>query len=340
MEPHSPFANFAAVKSDSAAAGADLSYALDDGMPFPGWTPPLLTDEQARAGYDAGERMAVLAGEPSDPAAGLVLDRQNRRLALRRADPSMQLVYTGEPLVLAEALWWDTSDRECWARRVSPEQLRISRRARGVAIWVEEFLAHPVADAAEQLEWPEFGEWATLAAIPTAPWIGPDALTLVDADGWMIDALEAAGVTRTWRELGGKYDAPRAFGLPPEVQEKLAEPLGWTAAGRRWRKSDAVPGSAGEPAAEVTTDAMFAAGAGASGEVVITVSQGKTKVVLGLPGAVGRSEARAGKLEFPSHPRPSTGAQVAVTAMLEAGGVAHEAIVQAARNGVIPADWP
>jgi hypothetical protein len=326
-----PFADF--------ESGADLAYALDDGMPFPGWTPPLLTDAEAAAGYEAGERMAVIAGDPADPSSGLVLDRRNVRLALRCADPAIQLVYAGEPLALAEALWWDSEDRECWARRTSPHELRISRRPRGAAIWVEEFLAHVAAHDRELVDWPEFGEWAALTSIEAAPWIGQDVLELVDADGWMLDALEAAGVTASWRELGRKYDAPRAFGLPPEVQEKLAIPLGWEAAGRRWRKSDEIAGTEAEPATEVTTDAMFAAGAGASGEVVTTVSRGKVKVVLGLPAAVGRTETRAGKPASPSHPRPSTGAQVAVTAMLEAGGVAHDAIVQAVRDGALPTGW-
>jgi hypothetical protein len=330
-EGRAPFADF--------AAGADLAYALDDGMPFPGWTPPLLTDDEARAGYAAGERMAVIAGEPSDPAAGLVLDRKNARLALRRAEPAIQLVYAGEPLTLTEALWWDASDRECWARRTSHEQLRISRRPRGAALWVEELLAHVDAHDRELVDWPEFGAWDALTSVAVAPWIEHDVLDLVDADGWMLDALEAAGVTATWRELGRKYDAPRAFGLPPDVQEKIAIPLGWEAAGRRWRKADEIVGTDGQPSTEVTTDAMFAAGAGASGEVVTTVSQGKVKVVLGLPAAVGRVETRAGKPASPSHPRPSTGAQVAVTAILDAGGLAHDAIVQAVRDGAVPTGW-
>ena len=324
-----PFADF--------AGGADLAYATDDGMPFPGWTPPLLSDAEAAAAYAAGERMAVIAGEPSDPAAGLVLDRNNVRLALRRTDPAVQLVYTGEPLTLTEALWWDAQDRQCWARRTSAEELRISRRPRAVVLWVEELLAHAEAEETEQLEWPEFGEWDALTDLPLAPWIGEDSLDLVDADGWMLDALEATGVTTTWRELSRKHDAPRAFGLPPEVQEKLAVPLGWELAGRRWRKSDELPGT-GSPTT-VTTDAMFAAGAGASGEVITTVTHGKIKVVLGLPAAVGRIETRAGSPSSPSQPRPSTGAQVAVTAILEAGGVAHEAIVAAVRAGGVPAGW-
>jgi hypothetical protein len=305
-------------------------------MPFPGWSPPLLSDAEAKAGYAAGERFAVIAGEPTDPIAGLVLDRNNARLALRRADPAVQLVYTGEPLALTEAIWRDDGGSECWARRVSPDQLRIARRPKGAMLWVDELLAHVVADESEQIEWPTFGEWAPLTTKAAAPWIGPGAIELIDADGWMLDALEAAGVTATWRDLGRKYDAPRAFGLPPEVQEKLAEPLGWTAAGRRWRKEDELDGPV---KTSVTTDAMFAAGAGASGEIITTVSSGKVKVVLGLPAAVGRVETRSGKPASPSHPRPSTGAQVAVTAMLEAGGVAHDAIVQAVRGGKLPAAW-
>jgi hypothetical protein len=326
-----PFADF--------MSGADLAYALDDGMPFPGWTPPLLADAEAEAGYEAGERMAVIAGEPADPAAGLVLDRKNARLALRRADPALRLVYTGEPLALTEALWWDAEDRECWARRTSPAELRISRRPRGAVLWVEELLAHVDAHERELVEWPEFGSWDALSSVAVAPWIERDVLELVDADGWILDALEASGVTTTWRELGRKHDAPRAFGVPPEVQEKLAVPLGWEAAGRRWRKSTEIEGSDGQPSTEVVTEALFAAGAGASGEVVTTVKRGKIKIVLGLPEAVGRVETRAGSPASPSHPRPSTGAQIAVTAILEAGTVAHEAIVAAVRDGAVPAGW-
>jgi hypothetical protein len=328
---NSPFADF--------EAAADLAYATDDGMPFPHWTPPLLSDGDAAARYAAGERLAVISGEPSDPVAGLVLDRNNRRLALRRADPAVQLVYAGEPPALTEALWWDPQDRQCWARRTTPEQLRISRRPRGAVLWVEELLAHSVAVDVEQLDWPKFGEWAALADIAATPWVGDGELDLVDADDWMLDALEATGVLVTWRELGRKHDAPRAFGLPPEVQEKLAIPLGWELAGRRWRKSDEIVDDGNGSTTTITTDAMFAAGAGASGDVITTVSHGKIKVVLGLPVAVGRTETRAGYPASPSHPRPSTGAQVAVTAILEAGGVAHEAIVQAVRDGGVPAGW-
>ncbi len=156
----------------------------------------------------------------------------------------------------------------------------------------------------------------------------------------MLDALEGCGVTEVWRDLGRRYDAPRAFGLPPEVQAKLAEPLGWKPAGRRWRQVEEVTGSGGAAPVTVTTDAMFAAGAGASGEILMTVDTGRVKVALGLPEAVGRVETRAtGTPRSPSHPRPSTGAQVAVTAMLEAGIAAHDAIVTAVREGALPAGW-
>ena len=44
----------------AAFRGSDLAYARDDGMPFPGWTPPLLNDDEARAYADAA---ASLVGD-------------------------------------------------------------------------------------------------------------------------------------------------------------------------------------------------------------------------------------------------------------------------------------
>jgi hypothetical protein len=332
-----PFAAFG--RADQAV---DVAYALDDGMPFPDWTPPLLTTDEAEAGYAAGERFAVIAGDPANPTAGLVLDRRNQRLALRLADPPLQLVYDGEPLALTEALWTDAEGQQCWARRASDVEVRVARRPIGALVWVEELLARREAGEDANAAWPDFGDWPALAALPPAPWTEPDGLELMDADGWLLDAWEACGVTQTWRELGKKYDAPRAFGLPPDVQAKLAAPLGWQPAGRRWRKADEIAGIGGKGATVVTvvTDAMFAAGAGASGEVVTTVTAGKVQIALGLPVATARLEIRRGeRLGSPSYPRPSTGAQVAVTAMLEAGGVAHAAAVQAVRDGHLPAEW-
>ncbi len=331
-----PFAAFAA--SDLSLG---IAYALDDGMPFPDWTPPLLTDTEAEAGYAAGERMAVIAGDPANPAAGLVLDRRNQRLALRLADPPLQLAYDGEPLALTEAFWTDAQGHQCWGRRTSQVQVRVAQRPAGALVWVEELLARHPGSADATAIWPEFGDWSALATVPAPPWIMGGELDLIDADGWILDAWGTSGVTRTWRELGKKYDAPRAFGLPPDVQAKLAEPLGWIAAGRRWRKADEVPAAlSGGRAATVVTDAMFAAGAGASGEIVTTVTSGDVQIVLGLPVATARLEIRRGeRLGSPSYPRPSTGAQVAVTAMLETGGVAHEAVVEAIRGGRLPAAW-
>ena len=307
-------------------------------MAFPGWAPPLLTDEQAAARYVAGERVAVIAGDPADPTAGIVLDKGNNRLAVRVSAPVFQLAYTGPRLALAEAFWTDEEGRECWARRDSAAALRVARRAAGAVVWVEELLAHAPDGDTETLEWPDFGEWSTLDVDAPTAWIAPGALTLIDADGWMLDALEADGVTAQWRELGRKYDAPRAFGLPPEVQVKLAEPLGWEAAGRRWRKSTELPAAGNRPAVTVVTDALFAAGAGASGEIVTTVTSGNIAVSVDLPSATARLEMRSGQ-RTGSHPRPSTGAQVAVTAILETGGAAHEAIVAAAQAGSLPKQW-
>ena len=306
-------------------------------MPFPGWSPALLTDDVARGRYEAGERVAVIAGDPSDPAAGLVLDRGNARLALRFADPALQLVYTGADLTVAEALWVDPEGRQCWARRLSPVQLRVARRPAGAAVWVEELLAYAPADSGEGLDWPDFGEWSLLTSPASPPWAG--ALNLVDADTWILDALDAAGVLGEWRALGRKHDAPRAFGVPPEVQVTLAEPLGWTPAGRRWRKQEKIRAAqAGSAAVDVVTDATFAAGAGASGEIVTKVTCGDVEVVVDLPSATVRVEARGGKVPG-AYPRPSTGAQIAVTAILETGGAAHEAIVEAIKAGGIPDQW-
>ena len=158
--PAGPFAAFAT---------SDLAYAADDGMPFPGWAPPLLTDDEARAGYEAGERIAVIAGDPADPVAGLVLDRRNAHLAVRTADPSLQLSYGGAETALAEAVW-TAGEHQCWARRASPAQLRVSRRSLGAVVWTDELLAHAPDGDGETVGWPEFGEWATLSDTP-APWV-------------------------------------------------------------------------------------------------------------------------------------------------------------------------
>jgi hypothetical protein len=304
-------------------------------MPFPGWAPPLLTDDEARTGYEAGERIAVIAGDPAEPVAGLVLDRRNTHLSVRTADPALQLSYGGADLTLAEALW-TAGDRQCWARRSSAAQLRVARRQTGAVVWTEELLAHAPDGDSEAVSWPEFGDWGSLAAAGPAPWVGEDTLELIDADGWILDAWEAIGLLAQWRDLGRRYDAPRAFGLPPETAAKLAEPLGWHLAGRKWRKADEI--AAKHANATIVTDAIFSAGAGASGEIITTVTAGSIQVVLDLPSATARSEMRSGKRPG-SYPRPSTGAQVAVTAILEAGGAAHDAVVTAVRDGKIPSRW-
>jgi hypothetical protein len=322
--PASPFAAF---------TSRDLAYAADDGMPFPGWAPPLLTDDEARAGYEAG---AVIAGDPGDPTAGLVLDRDNARLTVRTADPAMQLSYAGKDLALSEALWVN-ADHQCWARRASAVQLRVSRRPMGAVVWTEELLAHAPDGESETLDWPEFGGWAALAEAGPAPWVGEGALELIDADGWLLDAWEDIELLAQWRDLGRRYDAPRAFGLPAETQAKLAEPLGWNAVGRKWRKADEVERDDGGQAV-VVTDALFSAGAGASGEIVTTVTAGNVEIAVDLPSATARSEMRHGKRPG-SYPRPSTGAQVAVTAILEAGGAAHDAAVAAVIAGHLPSQW-
>jgi hypothetical protein len=320
----------------AALAAGPYAYAIDDGMAFPGWTPPLLSDDEARTGYEAGERVAVLAGEPQDPGCGVVLDRRNARLAVRLAEPDVQLVYAGGDPVLAEARW-RSGDIEHWGRRQSAGRLQISTRTIGQAIWADEWFAARPAEADPGLPWPAFGEWPDLAerVRGSAPgWIADGGLDLVDADGWMLEAMQACGVLTTWAELGEKYDAPRAFGLPAEVHENLAGPLGWHAAGRKWRLADAVTGPAGE-SVTVTSDAVFTAGAGASGEIVTTVEAGPVSVTLDLPTATARSRQGVGG----SYPRPSTGAQVAVTAILEAGLAAHGAVIDAVRAGRLPQGW-
>ena len=317
-------------------ASRDLAYAHDDGMPFPGWAPPLLTDDEARAGYEAGERVAVIAGDPVDPVAGLVLDKRNSRLTLRTAQPPMQLSYAGPDLALAEAVW-TSGDHQCWARRTSAAQLRVARRPVGAVVWTQEHLAHAPDGESETVDWPDFGAWSALADARPAPWVGEGALALVEADGWILDAWEAVDLLAVWRDLGRRYDAPRAFGLPAETTAKLAEPLGWNPAGRKWRKADELDLPGGGHAV-VVTDAVFSAGAGASGEIVTTVTSGHVEVVLDLPSATARSEMRRGQRPG-SYPRPQAGAQVAVTAILEAGGAAHEAVVSAAREGLLPESW-
>jgi hypothetical protein len=326
-EPAGPFAAF---------TSRDLAYALDDGMPFPGWAPPLLGDDEARTGYEAGERIAVIAGDPADPVAGLVLDKRNSRLTLRTSDPAMQLSYAGADLTLAEALW-TAADHQCWARRTSALQLRVARRPLGAVVWTEEHLAHAPDGETETVGWPAFGEWSALADARPAPWVGEGALELIDADGWILDAWEGVDLLTQWRDLGRRYDAPRAFGLPPETAAKLAEPLGWHVAGRKWRKADEIELGDGRNAV-VVTDAIFSAGAGASGEIVTTVTAGEVEVTLDLPSATARSEMRRGQRPG-SYPRPSTGAQVAVTAILEAGGAAHDAVVSAIGDGRLPEGW-
>ncbi len=329
-----------ALESLGALESGPIAYALDDGMVFPGWAPPLLADAEAEAGYAAGERIAVLAGDPADPACGVVLDRRNARLTVRIADPVVLLAYAGAEPALTEARWAAPDGTERWARRQSPTRLQVSTRSPGAVVWQHEWLVTRPLAQDPVLSWPDFGSWTALTdgVRESAPgWIAADALDLVDADGWMREAFEACDVLTTWRELGAKYDAPRAFGLPAEVQAKLAEPLGWQAAGRKWRLTDAVTTPAGEPVS-VVSDAVFTAGAGASGEIVTTVQQGALAVALDLPTAVARSRSLQGD-RGGSHPRPSTGAQVAVTAILEAGVAAHDAVVASVREGRLPAEW-
>lgn len=317
--------------------GAELSYALDDGVAFPGWSLPAIDEAEAQGRYDAGERFAVLAGPPADPVATLMLDRGNTRAVVTQLDPRHQLVFSGKAeLTLTGAAWAGNVDGQPteWLVERGKAFLRVRRRPAGFAVWTDELLAvapEPVVEA-----WPEFGDWSTLSRIDRdgSQWWDDGVLDPVDADGWLLDELVQADIPARWRELARKQDAPRAFSQPPEVQAKLAEPLGWRPQGRRWRKASEHNG------VTVITDVSFVAGAGGGSDVTISVSRGDVEVQLGLPAATGRVEARDGGLpRSPAHPRPSASAQVGITAVLEIAGDAHELIATAVAEGAVPDGW-
>jgi hypothetical protein len=323
--------------------GHPLSYAVDDGLPFPGWAPPEIDEAQAEQRYEEGDRFAVLAGPPTDPVAALVIDRGNSRVVVTQADPRHQLVLTGKnALVLATAMWGSgvgPDAVELAAERRTKDLLRVRRRPAGAAVWLEELLGRPGDAAADGQEepWPEFGEWAGLARIerrPGAGWWDDGGLELVDADGWLLDELDTRDIAGRWRDLARRYDAPRAYGQPPEVQARLAEPLGWRPQGRRWRRTSESRG------ATLITDVSFVAGAGGGSDVILTVTRGAVDVVLTLPAATARLEARRpGLPASPAQPRPSAAAQVGVTAVLELAGEVHDAVTSAIAEGAVPDGW-
>jgi hypothetical protein len=320
--------------------GLDLSYAADDGMPFPGWAPPPIDEGEARERYEAGDRFAVLAGTPTDPDATLVVDRRNNRVVVTRAVPRHVQIFTGKNELMLTAASW-TADPgtegavEWAAERRTTDLLRLRRRPGGAAVWLDELLAG--APEPETAEWPEFGSWSTLAHTGRdgrPQWWDDGALEPVDADGWLLDELEERDIAARWRELARKQDAPRAYSQPPEVQAKLAEPRGWRAQGRRWRRTAESRG------ATLITDVSFVAGAGGGSDVTFTVTRGSVEVVLGLPAATGRLEARVlGLPRSPAQPRPSASAQVGITAVLDISGEAHDAILAAITDGAVPDGW-
>lgn len=322
--------------------GHQLSYAADDGFPFPGWAPPAIDETEARDRYDEGERFAVLAGEASDPVAALVVDRRNTRVVVTRAEPRHQLVLSGKSALHVTAASWGSGTGgdavELVAERVSKQLLRLRRRPSGGHVWVEELLAREPGGGDDDAEpWPEFGDWDGLARIERPPgpqWWDDGALDVVDADGWLLDELDEHEVGARWRDLARRYDAPRAYGQPPEVQAKLAEPRGWRPQGRRWRRSAEARDTT------LITDVSFVAGAGGGAEVVVHVSRGPVEVTLPLPAATGRLEARRnGVAGNPAQPRPSASAQVGVTAILDLAGEVHDLVLSAITDGAVPAGW-
>ena len=206
----------------------------------------------------------------------------------------MQLSTRAPILTLAEALWTDAEGRSAGRRRRSAEQLRVSRRPTGPGYGPRNSSRTRRTASPEPSTGRGFGGWAALADAGPPPWVREGALDLIDADGWILDAWEAVGRSPSGAIWAASYDAPRAFGLPPETAVKLAEPLGWEAlpdasgaSPRRWMlRSDG--------RAVVVTDALFSAGAGASGEIVTTVTSGQVEVVLDLPSATPRAEMRRG----------------------------------------------
>jgi hypothetical protein len=150
----------------------------------------------------------------------------------------------------------------------------------------------------------------------------------------LLDEHADHDIGERWRELARKQDAPRAFSQPPEVQAKLAEPLGWRPQGRRWRRADERRDTT------LVTDVSFVAGAGGGSDVSFTVQRGPVTVTLGLPAATSRLETRTlGAPRSPAQPRPSASAQIGITAVLQLAGEAHDVLVAAIDEGAVPDGW-
>jgi hypothetical protein len=320
--------------------GLPLSYAVDDGMPFPGWAPPPLDEAEAQDRYASGERFAVVAGEATDPTAALVLDRRNGRVVVTDTAPPRRLVFSGkDPLAVHEAYWQAEHQGqlvELSAERTGPDLLRVRRRPVGVPVWVEELFAARPVQPGDREHWPEFGDWSGLARIERGDgdWWQISTDELVDADGWLLDVLDELDLAERWRSLARKHDAPRAYGLPPPVQAKLAEPRDWRPQGRRWRKAASAGG------ATLLVDVSFVAGAGGGSDATMTVTRDPVEVQLTLPAASARLEARrSGHVGNPAQPRPSASAQVAIAAVLDLAGEVFEATREAIADGALPDGW-
>jgi hypothetical protein len=322
-----------------APAQRDLpvSYAHDDGVPFPGWAPPALEPVEAAAGYEAGERFAVLLGDPVDPQVALVLDRRNGRAVLTDATNERVTVLSGraEALLVPAELRVARTPDDTWLLAQKGERLRVLERPHGAPLWTRESLARQPEAAGAGVPWPAWEDWtAFVAAVDNAvaPWL--DLPEVVDADGWLLEVLDELDVAGRWRELTRKHDAPRVAGTRPEVLARLAEPRGWTAHGRRWRREDRAD------AALVRSDCAFSTGAGGAGEVTLGIEQGPVAISLTLAAATARLETmHRGAPGAPAYPRPSTGTQVAATAVLDLAGEVHEAVVAAVEAGTVPRGW-
>ncbi len=314
-----------------------VSYAHDDGVPFPKWAPPALDAAEAEAGYESGERFAVLLGEPADPQVSLVLDRRNGRAVVTDTTSGRVAVLSGraEALLVPAELRVAGIPDDRWLMAQKGERLRVLERPHGAPLWTRESLARQPPSITTGVTWPAWEDWAGFTAAvddAVASWL--ELPEVVDADGWLLAVLDGIEVAGRWRDLTRKHDAPRVAGTRPEVLARLAEPRGWTPQGRRWRREDRVDGVL------VRTDCAFSTGAGGAGEVTLGIEQGSVAISLTLAAATARLETmHRGAPGAPAYPRPSTGTQVAATAVLNIAGEVHEAVVGAVEAGGLPDGW-